>query len=135
VYPARALGLALALAACSGGSTAPSPPVPSPGAAETRVVNASGAPLLFFAVASDLAPLLDPVPELAVAEHQDEVVPPGGERPVGELSGREQAPDGGVAVYLYAITADGTRARFTRVQLVSGDEIRRNGGRIVVRKL
>jgi hypothetical protein len=63
------------------------------------------------------------------------LVPAGTERALGEVSGREQAPNGGVALYLYALTADGTRARFTRVQLVSGEEIRRSGGRIVVSRL
>jgi len=135
MLPARVLGLVLALAACSGGAIPLSPPDPPPAPAETRVVNATGAPLIFFASATDLAPLLDPVPELEVAEYRDRLVPPGGERPLGELIGPEEAPDGGVAGFLYALADGGRRARFTRVQLASGDEIRRNGGRIFVREL
>jgi hypothetical protein len=38
-------------------------------------------------------------------------------------------------VYLYALTPDGTRARFTRIELVLGADIRRAGGRIFIRQL
>jgi hypothetical protein len=99
------------------------------------VVNATPAPLAFFAIAADLAPLLDPVPEASVSEAWVRIVHPGAAQPVGELSGRETAPKGGVAVYLYALSADGTRVLFTRVQLASGEEIRRAGGRILIRSL
>jgi hypothetical protein len=109
----------------------PSAPATAPG--ELRVANGTAKPIAFFAIASDLMPLLDPVPELDADDPGIAVVPPGEERPVGPLPGREQAPDGGVAVFLYPLTDDGRRARFTRVELVSGDAIRSAGGRILIR--
>jgi hypothetical protein len=81
------------------------------------------------------SPLLDPVPEIGVNDPSIRLVPAGEERAVGEISGRREAPGGGIAVFLYALTTDGTRARFTRVQLVSGEKIRRAGGSIVIRQL
>jgi hypothetical protein len=128
--------LVLILAGCSSGATeslGPGSYLPV-AAADVRVVNATGRPFAFFAIAADLAPLLDPVPEMPVNNPHIQVVPPGGERPVGEIPGRAEAPEGGVAVYLYAITVDGERARFTDVQLRSGAEIRLAGGRIVIRR-
>lgn len=113
----------------------PGPSAPATAAGELRVANGTAEPLAFFAVASDLAPLLDPIPELDVDHPGIDLVPPGGERPVGELSGREQAPDGGMAVFLYALMDDGRRARFTRVELMSGEAIRSAGGRILIRGL
>jgi hypothetical protein len=98
-------------------------------------VNATQEPLAFFAIAADLAPLLDPVPVIRVGDPGTRVVLAGDERPLGEVPGRAEAPHGGVAVYLYALTPDGTRARFTRVQLVPGADIRRAGGRIFIHQL
>ena len=102
---------------------------------DVRVVNGTDEPFAFFAIAADLAPLLDPVPDASVAEPWVYLVPPGADRSVGELSGPEEAPNGGVAVYLYALSADGARVHFTRVQLASGQEIRRAGNRIIIRQL
>ena len=129
---------ALALLACSPSPSAPSVPEPSApatAAGELRVANGTAQPFAFFAVAADLAPLLDPIPELDVGHPAIAVVPPDEERPVGEVSGCEQAPDGGVAVFLYALIDGGRRARFTRVELVSGEAIRSAGGRILIRGL
>lgn len=134
----RTMLLSLAVLACSpspSAPTSPEPSTPATAAGALRVANGTAAPLAFFAIASDLAPLLDPVPELDADDAGIAVVPPGEERPVGEVSGREQAPDGGVAVYLYALTDGGRRARFTRVELVSGEAIRRADGRILIRGL
>lgn len=130
----RALLLGVAVVGCSSPATAPGALAP-PTDAVVRVVNATGEPLAFFAIAADLAPLLDPVPEASVRESWVHVVPAGADQAVGELSGREEAPDGGVAVYLYALTDAGARVHFTRVHLASGQEIRRAGGRIVIRDL
>lgn len=132
----RTVVLGLTLVACSSPPSSPSvpgPSAPATAAGELRVANGTAKPLAFFAIASDLMPLLDPVPELDVDDSGIAVVPPGEERPVGRISGREQAPDGGVAVYLYALTEDGRRAGFTRVELVSGEAIRSAGGRILIR--
>ncbi len=90
---------------------------------------------MFLAVAADLAPLLDPVPELAVTEHQAQLVPAGDERPVGEIMGQGDAPNGGVAIYLYRVAPDSRTARFTLVRQFAGEEIRRAGGRLVIRRL
>ena len=90
---------------------------------------------MFLAVAADLAPLLDPVPELAVTEHQAQLVPAGDERPVGEIMGHGDAPNGGVAIYLYRVAPDSRTARFTLVRQFAGEEIRRAGGRLVIRRL
>jgi hypothetical protein len=128
----------LVLLACSSPPSSPSLPGPSTpvtAEAELRVANGTASPHAFFAIASDLMPLLDPVPELEADDPNIVVVPQGQERPVGRISGREQAPDGGVAVFLYALTDHGRRARFTRVELVSGDAIRGAGGRILIRRL
>lgn len=134
---ACSLVLALVLAGCSNGVTGPtasgSPLPPTDG--DLRLVNATQQPLAFFAIAADLAPLLDPVPEVRVGDPDIRLVLAGDEQPLGEVPGRAEAPQGGVAVYLYALTPDGTRARFTRVELVLGADIRRAGGRIVIRQL
>jgi hypothetical protein len=135
---ARTTLFGLAIFACSPAPSAPSVPGPSAPdtpAGELRVVNGTAQPLAFFAIASDLSPLLDPVPELDADDSGITLLPPGGEVLVGELSGREQAPDGGVAVFLYVLTDHGRRARFTRVELASGEAIRRAGGRIVIGSL
>lgn len=132
----RPLLLGLAVFACSDAGSGPSGPgqwVPSD--ADLRLANGTARPLAFFAIAADLAPLLDPVPEIGVSDSSIRLVPPGAERPVGEISGRQEAPGGGVAFFLYTLTAGGTRARFATVQLVSGEEIRKAGGRIVIRQL
>jgi len=130
----RAALVGLVVLACSSPPpSAPGPAAPSTAAGELRVANGTELPFAFFAIASDLAPLLDPVPELDANDPAITVVPPGEERPVGELSGREQAPGGGVAVYLYRLIDSGRRARFTRVELVSGVAIRHARGRIVIR--
>jgi hypothetical protein len=119
---------------CSNAATAP--PAPNHASrSNIRVVNATAEPLVFFAVAADLAPLLDPVPEASVTETWARPLAPGASRLLGELGGYDEAPDGGVAVYLYALSADATRARFTRVQFALGQEIRQAGGRIVIRQL
>ncbi len=134
---ARSTLLGLAVLACSpapSGPSVPEPSAPAP-AGELRIANGTAQPLAFFAIASDLMPLLDPVPDLDRDDPGITLVPPGEERPVGELSGREQAPDGGVAVFLYVLTDRGRRAHFTRVELASGEAIRRAGGRILIRGL
>ncbi|MGH2376759.1 MAG: hypothetical protein ACREOC_16280 [Gemmatimonadales bacterium] len=130
----RSLLVAVAVVGCSNTATAPATPSRTT-QPDVRVVNATAEPLVFFAVAADLAPLLDPVPEASVTERWAQPLAPGAARRVGEIAGREQAPDGGVAVYLYALTADRTRARFTRVELASGQEIRQADGRIIIRRL
>ena len=119
------------LLGCSSSATGPG----NPNEGTVRVVNGTPQALAFFVVAADLAPLLDPVPEASVSEPWVHVVPPGADQGVGEVSGREQAPKGGLAVYLHEVTARGMRVRFTRVQLASGEEIRQAGGRIVIRQL
>jgi hypothetical protein len=130
----RSLLVAIIVAGCSNAATAPG--VPSRTAQlEVRVVNATSDPFVFFAVAADLAPLLDPVPETSVTAPWAEPLPPRASRALGEVPGRDEAPQGGVAVYLYALTPDGMRARFTRVELVSGAAIRLAGNRIVIRQL
>jgi hypothetical protein len=128
----RSLFLGAAMLACSNAATAPGTPT-QPAKVGIRVVNATAEPFAFFAIASDLAPLLDPVPEASVHEPWIRVVAPGEDEPVGELTGREQAPGGGVAVYLYVLIDDGARVRFSRVHLASGQEIRQSGDRIVIR--
>jgi hypothetical protein len=120
----------MTIAACAGGGTPAGPT-----STELRVANATSEPFAFFAVAADLVPLLDPVPEISVADPATRLVNPGAEYPVGEISGRDQAPDGGVALFLYALTPDRTRARFAGLQMASGEEIRVAGGRIVVRRV
>lgn len=127
----RSILIGAAVLACSNPTTAPAPTEPA--APGIQVVNATAEPFAFFAIASDLAPLLDPVPETSVHEPWVRVVAPGNDEPLGELSGREQAPGGGVAVFLYELIDDGARVRFSRVHLASGQEIRRSGDRIVVR--
>jgi hypothetical protein len=137
VSRSASFGLALIVAGCSSGPTESlqaGPLTPLSGG-EIRVVNATVRPFAFFAVAADLAPLLDPVPEMPANSPHIHVVPTGDERLVGDIIGRAEAPGGGVAIYLYAITANGETARFTAVQLASGAEIRRAGGRIVIRQL
>jgi hypothetical protein len=125
---------AIIVAGCSNAATAPR--VPSRTAQlEVRVVNATADPLVFFAVAADLAPLLDPVPETSVTAPWAQPLASGASRALGELPGRDEAPQGGVAVYLYALTPDRMRAQFTRVELVSGEAIRLAGNRIVIRRL
>ncbi len=132
----RSLLLGLAVLACSNAGPGPSSPAGGPPTdADLRLANATTKPLAFFAIAADLSPLLDPVPEIGVNDPSIRLVPAGEERAVGEISGRRKAPGGGIAVFLYALTTDGTRARFTRVQLVSGEKIRRAGGSIVIRQL
>jgi hypothetical protein len=127
----RASLVALGLLACSSSQTAPGPFGPGIDG-EVRVANGTDRPFAFFAIAADLDPLLDPVPELDVDQAAITLVPPGEERPVGELSGREEAPKGGVAVFLYSMIGQSRRARFTRVELVSGRAIRAAGGRILI---
>lgn len=132
--PPLLLGLAVFACSDAGPGLSPSRGWP-PSDRDLRVVNATGEPFAFFAIAADLAPLLDPVPEVEVGDPSIRLVPAGAERAVGEISGRRDAPGGGVAVFLYALTDDATRARFVRVQLVSGEEIRQAEGRIVIRQL
>jgi hypothetical protein len=127
----RTLLLGLALVGCSGSGTSPSLSVPAEH--DLRLRNATDRALAFFAIAADLSPLLDPIPEASVNEPWIRLVQPGAERAVGEVEGRESAPNGGVAIYLYPLTPDGERVRFQRVVLVTGEELRRNSGRIVVR--
>jgi hypothetical protein len=127
----RALLLGLALVGCSGSGTSPSLSVPAEH--DLRLRNATDRALAFFAIAADLSPLLDPIPEASVDESWVRLVQPGAERPVGEVEGRESAPNGGVAIYLYPVTPDGERVRFQQVVLVTGEELRRNSGRIVIR--
>jgi hypothetical protein len=127
----RALLLGLALVGCSGSGTSPSLSVPAEH--DLRLRNATDRALAFFAIAADLSPLLDPIPEASVDESWVRLVQPGAERPVGEVEGRESAPNGGVAIYLYPVTPDGQRVRFQQVVLVTGEELRRNFGRIVIR--
>jgi hypothetical protein len=127
----RALLLGLALAGCSGSPTSPSLSVPAD--PNLRLLNATDRALAFFAIAADLSPLLDPIPEARVDESWIRLVQPGAERLVGEIEGRESAPDGGVAIYLYQLTPDSERARFQRVVLMTGEELRRSSGRIVIR--
>jgi hypothetical protein len=133
----RATLFSLSVLACSPGPSAPSQPGPSAPATadELRVANGTGQPFAFFAAAYDLAPLLDPVPEVELEAGTLVLVPPGEERPVGELPETGEAPNGGVAVFLYRVTDDGRRARISRVELVSGDDIRAAGGRILIRGL
>jgi hypothetical protein len=133
----RATLFSLSVLACSPGPSAPSQAGPSAAsdAGELRLANGAGQPLAFFAAAYDLAPLLDPVPEVELGAGTLVLVPVGEERPVGELPETGEAPKGGVAVFLYRVTADGRRARFTRVELVSGDAIRAAAGRILIRAL
>jgi hypothetical protein len=130
----RSLLVAISVVGCSNDVTTPPAPTRTT-QPEVRVVNATAEPLVFFVIAADLAPLLDPVPEASVTEPWAQPLAPGTARLLGEIPGRAEAPQGGVAVYLYALTADGTRAQFTRVELVSGQEIRQAGGRIVIRRL
>jgi len=118
------------LLGCSSSATGPG----NPNEGTVRVVNGTPQALAFFVVAADLAPLLDPAPE-AFSEPWVHVVPPGADRLVDEVSGREEARKGGLAVYLYELTTGGTRVRFTRVQMASGTEIQRAGRRIVIREL
>jgi hypothetical protein len=127
----RALLLGLALVGCSGSAT--SPVLSIPAASDLRLRNATDRALAFFAIAADLSPLLDPVPEASLDEPWLRLVQPGAERLVGEVEGRESAPNGGVAIYLYQPTPDGERARFQRVVQVSGEELTRSSGRIVIR--
>lgn len=128
--------LGLAVFACSDAGPGPSPSRGwQPSDPDLRVVNATGEPFAFFAIAADLAPLLDPVPEVELGDSSIQLVPAGAERTLVEISGRGEAPGGGVAIFLYALTDDPTRARFVRVQLVSGEETRQAGGRIVIRQL
>lgn len=135
--PARPTLLGLAILACSpapSGPSVPGPSAPAP-ADELRVANGTARPLAFFAIACDLMPLLDPVPDLDADDPGLTLVPPGEERPVGELPDCEPAPEGGVAVFLYGLTDHDRRAHFTRVELASGEAIRRAGGRILIRSL
>jgi hypothetical protein len=130
----RLTAFVLIVVGCSQAVTEP----PSPGFvpvadSDIRLVNATNRPFAYFAVAADLAPLLDPIPEMPTSDPNVQVVAAGSERPLGKIPGRAEAPEGGVAVYLYAISADGERARFTEVRLASGAELRRSRGRIVVR--
>lgn len=134
--PIRLLVLALIVAGCSHAPTEPLVPrsfLPVAGA-EIRLVNATERPFAYFAVAADLAPLLDPIPEMPTSDPTVQVVAAGTERALGAVPGRGDAPEGGVAVYLYAISADGERARFAGVRLATGAELWRSGGRIVVRQ-
>jgi hypothetical protein len=125
--------VAVVVAGCS---NAAGPHVPNRIAqAGVRVVNATADPLVFFAVAADLAPLLDPVPETSITAPWAQPLAPGASRALGDLPGRDEAQRGGVAVYLYALTPDGMRAHFTRFELVSGAAIRQAGNRIVIRRL
>jgi hypothetical protein len=137
VSRSASLALALIVAGCSSSpteSSQPGPLAPLTGG-DIRVANATARPFAFFAVAADLAPLLDPVPEMPASSPHIQVVPPGSERLVGHIPGLAEAPGGGVAIYLYVIIQNGEIARFTEVQLASGAEIRRAGGRIVIRQL
>ena len=131
----RATLFGLTVLACSpspSASSIPGPSAPATVPGELRVANGTAEPFAFFATASDLMPLLDPVPEVDLNSADITVVPPGQERLVGEFTGPREAPDGGVAVFLYKLTADGRRARFTTVELVSGEAIRGAGGRILI---
>jgi hypothetical protein len=128
----RASLVSLSLLACSSSQTAPGSFAPGGFDGEVRVANGSDGAFAFFAIAADLDPLLDPVPELDVADPGITLVPPDEERPVGELTGREEAPKGGVAVFLYTLIGQSRRARFSRVELVSGRAIRAAGGRILI---
>jgi hypothetical protein len=135
--PSRSCLLALAVIGCSNagaGPTAPNAARPGP-AAQLYLVNATAQPFAFFVFAADLAPLLDPVPEVRVGAPGTQLVLAGAEYVLGEIPGRSEAPDGGIAVFLYALTPDGSRAHFTRVHLVTGAEIRQADGRIVVRRV
>jgi hypothetical protein len=128
----RSLFIGVAVFGCSNAAPVPSEPG-GPSGADVRVVNGTHEPFAFFAIAADLAPVFDPIPEAPVEEPWVHVVAPGADWPVGDLSGGAEAPNGGVAVYLYALTSGGTRVHFSRVHLASGEQIRQAGGRIVVR--
>jgi hypothetical protein len=133
----RSVVLSLAVIGCSNAGAGPvAPSANHPGsAADLRVVNATAHPFAFFVIAADLAPLLDPLPEVAVGDPDTQVVLPGAEYVLGNVPRLAEAPKGGVAVYLYAFIPDGHRARFTQVQLVSGTVIRQAGGRIVIHRI
>jgi hypothetical protein len=134
VSPARTVcALILAVTACSNAATEPSAPASSPADADLLLLNATERPLAFFAIAADLEPFCDPIPELPVTASHIEVVAAGQEQPLGQVPGRAEAPQGGVAVFLYELSADGRQARYTRLQLVSGADLRRSGGRILIR--
>lgn len=90
----RPLLLGLAVLACSSAGSGPSGPGWVPTDADLRLANATNEPFAFFAIAADLAPLLDPVPEVGVSDPSIQLVPPGTERAVGEISGRQEAPAG-----------------------------------------
>jgi hypothetical protein len=127
----RAFLLGFTLAGCSSSSTGTS--LSAPADAHLRLVNATETPVAFFVVAADLSPLLDPVPEASVDEPWVVLVQPGAERSIGEIEGRDSAPNGGVAVYLYRLTTGGGHIRFERVILVTGEQILQTRGRIVIR--
>ncbi|MGH7578894.1 MAG: hypothetical protein ACREM9_01885 [Gemmatimonadales bacterium] len=127
--------LGIALLACSPSPAAPGSFQPDILGDEVRVANGTPEPFVFFAFAADMEPLILVAPEADVDQAGVTLVPPGEERPVGELEGREHAPGGGVALYLYRMVGTSRRARLVRMELVSGEAIRANGGRIVVGKL
>ena len=130
----RSLLVVITLIGCSNAVTAPQAPshaTPS----NVQVVNATPDPLVFSALAAALAPMVDPIPEVSVSAPWADPLASGAARLVGEIPGREAPPGDGVAVYLYALTPDGRRAQFVRVEFASGQEIRRAGGRIVIRQL
>lgn len=130
----RAALFGAAVLACSSSPAAPGPFIPNP-PGEVRVANGTPQAFAFFAIAADATPLLDPVPELDVTQPGIILVPAGEERPVGELEPSDEAPEGGVAVFLYALIGNTRRARFVRVELVSGQAIREAGGRILIGEL
>src|SRR5918997_3969311 len=134
MYKIPSLLVVITVAGCSNAATAPhvTGRIAHP---EVRVVNATADPLVFFAVAADLAPLLDPVPETSLTAPWAQPLASGASRVLGELPGRDEAPQDGVAVYLYALTPDKKRAQFTRFELFSGMAIRKAGNRIVIGQL
>jgi len=127
--------LAAALLACSPSPAAPGSFQPGLVGDEVRVANGTSEPFAFFAVAADMEPLILVAPEADLDQAGISLVPPGEERPVGELEGREQAPGGGLALYLYRRIGESRRARLVRMELVPGQAIRGNGGRILVEDL
>jgi hypothetical protein len=134
MYTILSLLVVMMVAGCSNAATAPHV-AGRIAHSEVRVVNATADPLVFFAVAADLAPLLDPVPETSVTAPWAQPLASGASRALVELPGSGEAPQDGVAVYLYALTPEKDRAQFTRVELVSGTAIRRAGNRIIIRQL
>ncbi len=97
----RSLLVAITLVGCSNAATAPQAPSHATHS-NVLVVNATPDPLVFSAIAADLAPMVDPVPEISVTAPWADPLASGAARLVGEIPGREAPPGDGVAVYLYA---------------------------------